>query len=95
MRIKASSGINSDANKLAQIINDISKDIKKIQDCIDAIPKCWKGTDSDSFVAKYNKSLIELKKYEKNLNNYYTFLTKVYDIFCTLDEKYGIPINTE
>lgn len=95
MKIKASKEINSDAAKLKEYVNIISKNINSLQGYMSVIPQFWKGKDSESFVKKYNTAIVELRKYEKNFNDYYKFLTKVYDIFSTLDEKYGVSINLE
>lgn len=95
MRIKVSKEINSDASLLEDYIGNINKGINSLQESINSIPNFWKGKDSDAFVEKYNNAISELRKYEKNLNEYYKFLTKVYDIFSTLDEKYGVPISLD
>lgn len=96
MEIVATSNINTDANNIKNCINNLSKDINAIQNCINYIPQVWSGKDSESFINKYkNEILPELKKYEKNLNDYYTFLSKVYDVFNTLDESYNKNISTD
>ncbi len=96
MRIVAASGINSDANNIKQCIDKLTYDINFIQDYMDALPQMWSGADGKTFVNKYrNEVLPVLREYEKNFNEYYKFLTKVYDIFRTLDEDYNKPINTD
>lgn len=96
MKIVATSSINSDATKIKEHIDKLTYDINFIQDYIDYIPQMWSGADGKKFVNKYkNEVLPVLREYEKNFNEYYTFLTKVYDIFKTLDEDYNKPINTE
>lgn len=96
MKIVATSGINSDAAKIKQYINKLSYDIKFIQDYIDYLPNIWSGEDEKQFANKYQTEVLPtLREYEKNFNEYYNFLIKVYDIFKALDANYNKPINTE
>lgn len=96
MKIVAANSINSDAAKIKEHIDRVSYDINFICDYVDFLPQMWSGDDGKKFVDKYkNEVLPVLREYEKNFNEYYNFLTKVYDIFRTLDENYNKPINTD
>ena len=78
---------------------DISNDATKIKECVDnlnAIPQIWVGDDATRIIKKYNDEFFpELKKYKQVLDDYYVFLTKVYEIFRTLDENYNKPISID
>ena len=96
MKIVATRKINADAAKIKEHLDKLTYYINYIQDYIDYIPQIWSGEDGKSFVNKYkNEVLPTLREYEKNFSTYYSFLTKVYDIFETLDEKYNKVISTE
>lgn len=96
MKIVAESSINTDASEIKKCIDKLKYDINFIRDYMDTLPQMWSGEDGKKFVSKYkNEVLPALREYEKNFNEYYTFLTKVYDIFRTLDEDYNKPINTD
>lgn len=96
MKIVAESSINSDATKIKEYLDHLTYNINFIKDYVDALPQLWSGDDAKKFIDKYrNEVLPVLREYEKNFNEYYIFLTKVYDIFRTLDENYNRPINTD
>lgn len=96
MKIVATSDINSDAAKIKGHLDKLTYYINYIQDYIDGMPQIWSGDDADAFVNKYKSEVLPtLREYEKNFNEYYNFLTKVYDIFKTLDENYNKPISTD
>ena len=96
MKIVASSAINSDATKIKECIDTLSKDIIELQNYADGIPQLWNDENSKKFVNKYKTEVLpELRKYEQTFKDYHVFLTKVYEIFRTLDENYNKEISTE
>ncbi len=96
MKIVAASSINSDAAKIKEYLNHLTYNINFIKDYVDALPQLWSGEDARKFTDKYrNEVLPALREYERNFVEYYNFLTKVYDVFRTLDESYNKPINTD
>lgn len=94
MKIVATSNINNEAVKIKGYIDQINYDIKQIEIIIECIPAGWQGTDATSFINKYKEAVFKLRQYINSLNDYYLFLTKVYDIFNTLDEVYSRSIDT-
>lgn len=94
MKIVISNAIKSDSTKIKNCINELSKNIKQLQNLVNDVPKAWQGQDATSFINKYKEALTKLKKYESSFNDYYLFLSKVHVIFNALDEAYDKTIDT-
>lgn len=97
MKIIATNDILLDANDMKiNSINEIISHIKSVEEIINILPKVWSGADEESFHNKYiNEVIPTLKEYQKQLDNYYEFLKKVYDLYETLDDVYSKNINLD
>lgn len=96
MKIIAEREISKDVSNIKEYIGNISHQISYLQSVIDTIPKYWTGADAKKFIKKYNEEAIpQLKKFEKEFNNYVSFLSKIYKIYSALEENYNKNINTE
>ena len=97
MKIVATNDILLDANNMKiNSINEIILNIKSLEEIINVLPTVWSGADGKSFYNKYTNEVIPtLKEYQKQLDNYYEFLKKVYDLYETLDEVYSKNINLD
>ncbi len=96
MKIIATGDISNDATKIKECVDNLNKDINELKNYIDAIPQIWVGDDATRIIKKYNDEFFpELKKYKQVLDDYYVFLTKVYEIFRTLDENYNKSISID
>ena len=96
MKIIAEREISKDVSNIKEYIGNISHQISYLQSVIDTIPKYWTGADAKKFINKYNEEAIpQLKKFEKEFNNYVSFLSKIYKIYSALEENYNKNINTE
>ena len=94
MKIVASSSLNSSANTIKKNLESINSSIKSIETDINNMKNIWLGKDADSFVKKYKDILQELKRYEASFEKYQDYLSKVYDIYKTLDDAYNKQIDT-
>lgn len=93
MKIIASNSLNSEANKVKTSINNITNNINEIKYIIQNTPSFWDGDDAKSFICKYEEVLKELDKHIENLNDYYSFMSKVKGIFDALDDSYNKSID--
>ncbi len=95
MKIIATNDINSDAATIRECIDNLDYSINEIVNYIEWIPNIWAGDNCNAFIKKYEEVLKNLREYKKNFDDYYTYLTKVYSIFETLDENYNKAISLE